>query len=229
LVVAIAGVLLAIASCVFAVAYPDLAPWMRAAVPVAGLSLGIGWVYQWIQVRNGQFAKSIFAMMASACVAYSIATPVAFEVWYQKMFADVQTIAKSLENSDGQVAQYGDFMLSLLYYRRGPVDFFYHPEHIVARATCDPHDCRGVRSPLLVIVKKDKVHEITDRPGVHFRLREQYGDWCLYESTDAVLRRSPTLEELLGNQTWQDMLQDKLHAGPLTMPYGGGSLPARLQ
>jgi 4-amino-4-deoxy-L-arabinose transferase-like glycosyltransferase len=221
------GAVLFIGSVVAAVLVKELQPWMRAVVPVAGLAIAGGWIAQFIQLRKGFASKAMYTLVATTYVGYAMLTPVAFEAWYHKMFADVQAIAKSLEYSDGQVAQYNDFMLSLLFYRKGPIDYFYHAEHIVPRATCDPHDCRGVRSPLLVIVKKDKVNDIINRNDVHFTLKQQRGDWFLYESSDAVLRRSPTLQEMFERQSTNDMLTDKMQAGPLTMPYGGGSLPTR--
>lgn len=228
-VLAFCGGVLAIASVVAACMFAhDLEPWMRVALPVAGSILGFTWIAQYRRFAQGAAEKSMIYLLAGTCAAYALLTPIAFEVWYQKMFAGVQKIARSLENSDAQVTQYNDFMLSLLFYRKGPIDYFYHKEHIIPRSKCKPYDRRGIRSPLLVIVHKKKVNDILSRKNVHFTFKQQEGDWCLYESQDAVLRRPPTLEEMFRLFSWRDLIAGKMSSGPLTMPYGGGTLPERL-
>ena len=217
------GTTVFIASVVALFIVKPLQPWMRFVVPSAGLTLAAGCFVQYMQLRRGFVAKSMATLIATVCCAYALLTPVGFEIWYQKTFADVQAIAKSLANSDGQVAQYNDYMLSLLFYRKGPIDFFYRPEYIVPRATCALATTADIHSPLLVIVKNDRVSDIINRTDVHFTIKQRRGNWSLYESTDAVLRPSPTLQWMFERQSMDDMLADKMHAGPLTMPYSGGS------
>lgn len=228
IIFAILGVGLLAAGIAFDFKFSDAPLWMRVMMPVAGVIFASTWIGQLVLQNKRQFEKSWFVLAIGTCIGYSILTPVLVEYWYQKMFADVNELARSLENSKGEVVQYDAQYFCLLFYRKGPIDFVYHLDLLVPKNTVAAAEYANAHLPVFVIIQKRKAQSLLDRPGLNFKLVQERGDWCLYKSEDAFLRRSPTLEASFEPLSWQDMLSDRSDSVPLTMPFGGGTYPPRL-
>jgi len=228
IIFAILGLGLLVAGIGFDFKFSDAPLWMRVMMPIAGVIFASTWTHQFVLLRRKQFEKSWLVMAVGTCIGYSILTPVLVEYWYKKMFADVNELARSLENSKGEVVQYDAQYFCLLFYRKGPIDFVYHLDLLVPKSSARPEELAIAHTPVYVIIQKKKAQSLLDRPGLNFKLVQERGDWCLYQSDDALLRRSPTLEASFEPLSWQDMLSDRSDSVPLTMPFGGGTYPPGL-
>jgi 4-amino-4-deoxy-L-arabinose transferase-like glycosyltransferase len=208
-----------IASIVAAFIIKDVDPWMRIAAPLATLVLAVGWIWQFASYRKSDYNKSVFVLAMSTCLGYAIATPILFEYWYEKSYAGVHQLVMSVADSDADVGQYKEFMPSLLYYRKGPVNFFYHLSQLLPRKT-DSNDKRT-----FILVKKDFEPELLAQPQLNLKLHSRSGEWSMYETGDFVMDKPPTLEESFNRLNWKDSTTDRFGFGPLTVPYSGGHKP----
>jgi len=199
--------------------------WMRAFVILAAVLLSIGWVSQQILLARKQVTAAIFTLLVSTCFGYSLGVPVLTERFYEQKYKDVQQLAKTLVDCKGQVAQYGEFMLGLLFYRKGPIDYFYDVTQLVPITQCSAAELKDAHAPLYVIVSEGAAKRLLARKDVNFQLVNQRGEWRVYRSVDAMVRRPPTLEDCLKEQGINGLLHIN---STYTMPYGGGSYPQRL-
>ncbi|MBS1954948.1 MAG: glycosyltransferase family 39 protein [Cyanobacteria bacterium SZAS-4] len=224
-----------IGSIVAAFIVKDAQTWMRFAATLGVLVLAVGWVWQFIAYRKNEFAKSTMILAISTCLGFAIATPVLFEYWYDTTYAGVHELVKSVADTDADVGQYKEFMPSLLYYRKGPVFFFYHLSQLLPRKApvnnqappTVPPVSRPASDPptdhrTFILVKKDFEPELLAQPQLNLKLNSRRGDWSMYETSDFVMDKPPTLEESFNRLNWKDSMTDKFGFGPLTVPYSGG-------
>ncbi len=242
---AVLGGLCLTASIAAAFIVQDVQLWMRVAVPVAALVLAYGWISQYLSYRKKNFGRAMLLLAASTCLGYAIVTPVLFEYWYEKTYAGVHQLVLSVADTDADVGQYKEFMPSLLYYRRGPVNFFYHLSQLLPRkkapaslpastptafSTSGP-SLSEVREPAdhrtFILVKKDFEPELLAQPQLNLKLNSRRGEWSMYETSDFVMDKPPTLEESFNRLNWKDSMTDKFGFGPLTVPYSGGHMKWR--
>jgi 4-amino-4-deoxy-L-arabinose transferase-like glycosyltransferase len=282
---AVLGGLCLIASIAASFMIPDVQLWMRMAVPIAALVLAYGWISQYLSYRKKNFDRSMMLLATSTCLGYAIVTPVLFEYWYEKTYAGVHQLVISVADTDADVGQYKEFMPSLLYYRRGPVNFFYHLSQLLPRkkatasTTTPPEQTSSTvasrlgapaslpasmpttasvkqeqRSPTaasskqdpsstsvpslseprepidhrtFILVKKDFEPELLAQPQLNLKLNSRRGEWSMYETSDFVMDKPPTLEESFNRLNWKDSMTDKFGFGPLTVPYSGGHMKWR--
>ncbi|CAN5515034.1 hypothetical protein BH10CYA1_BH10CYA1_54040 [soil metagenome] len=223
-----------IGSVVAAFVVKDAQTWMRMVAPLGVLVLAAGWTWQFIEYRKNQFAKSTMILAMSTCLGFAISTPVLFEYWYDTTYAGVHELVKSVADTDADVGQYKEFMPSLLYYRKGPVFFFYHLSQLLprkVRAIGSPPAVPPVSHPAsdattdhrtFILVKKDFEPELLAQQQLKLKLNSRRGDWSMYETSDFVMDKPPTLEESFNRLNWKDSMTDKFGFGPLTVPYSGG-------
>ncbi|HEY9678885.1 MAG TPA: glycosyltransferase family 39 protein [Drouetiella sp.] len=241
---AIISPLLAVVGCLAAVAsfgsflIPNFEIWMRVVGSVGLFVLAAGWIYAALQTKRKQIFDSILTIALTSCVGFSIITPVLFEYWYQQTYAGVHELVKSIADTDADVAQYKEFMPSLLYYRQGPVYFFYHLSQMLPRANpkySEPQPPPAVpgqprvagAKPLdhriFILVKKDYEPEVVAAaPMYNLKLNSRKGEWSMWETSDFVFDKPPTLETSFNRLNWKDSMTDKFGFGPLTVPYSGG-------
>lgn len=231
------GVISFIASVIAAFVVKDVDVWMRIVAPLGVLVLAIGWVRQFLAYRQKHFTRSVLGLATSTCVGFAILTPVLFEYWYEKTYAGVHELVKSVADTDAEVCQYKEFMPSLLYYRKGPVFFFYHLSQLLPAkdadkrtevpltesttnrpASADPKDHR-----VFILVKKDFEPDLLAQPQLQLKLNARRGEWCMYETTGFVMDKPPTLEQSFNRLDWKDSMTDRFGFGPLTVPYSGGN------
>lgn len=246
------GVLGFVAGVVAAFIVKDVQTWMRVAAPAGLLFLAVGWVQQFMAYRRKEYAASILSLATSTCIGFAVLTPVLFEYWYEKTYAGVHELVKSVADTDAEVCQYKEFMPSLLYYRKGPVFFFYHLAQLIpateaARRTEVPTTKADDSVPsgpassqqtaieprpafadppdhrVFVLVKKDFEPDIAAQPQLNLKLKSRSGEWALYETTGFVMDKPPTLEQSFNRLDWKDSMTDKFGFGPLTVPYSGGN------
>lgn len=231
-----------IGSVIAAFVVKDAQTWMRVVAPLGVLVLAVGWTWQFIEYRKSDYAKSTMILAISTCLGFAIATPVLFEYWYDTTYAGVHELVKSVADTDADVGQYKEFMPSLLYYRKGPVFFFYHLSQLLPRKTAVntintsstdfappavPPVSRPASDPstdhrTFILVKKDFEPELLAQPQLKLKLNSRRGDWSMYETSDFVMDKPPTLEESFNRLNWKDSMTDKFGFGPLTVPYSGG-------
>ncbi len=238
---AVIGCISLIGSIVAAFIVKDAQTWMRIVAPLGVLVLAAGWVWQFLEYRKNKFAKSTMILATSTCIGFAIATPVLFEYWYDTTYAGVHELVKSVADTDADVGQYKEFMPSLLYYRKGPVFFFYHLSQLLPRKVASDtknaatKDAPPTVPPLshpasdpptdhrtFILVKKDFEPELLAQPQLNLKLHSRRGDWSMYETSDFVMDKPPTLEESFNRLNWKDSMTDKFGFGPLTVPYSGG-------
>ncbi|MFN8552558.1 MAG: glycosyltransferase family 39 protein [Candidatus Obscuribacterales bacterium] len=231
------GVISFIASVIAAFVVKDVDVWMRIVAPLGVLVLAIGWVRQFLAYRQKHFARSVLGLATSTCVGFAILTPVLFEYWYEKTYAGVHELVKSVADTDAEVCQYKEFMPSLLYYRKGPVFFFYHLSQLIPAkdadkrtevpltesttnrpASADPKDHR-----VFILVKKDFEPDLLAQPQLQLKLNSRRGEWSMYETKGFVMDKPPTLEQSFNRLDWKDSMTDRFGFGPLTVPYSGGN------
>lgn len=248
-----------VASVVGAFMVKEAQDWMRIVAPLGVLVLAAGWIWQFMEYRKKDFAKSTMILALSTCLGFAITTPVLFEYWYDTTYAGVHELVKSVADTDADVGQYKEFMPSLLYYRKGPVFFFYHLSQLLPRKvsantmskSSDDKETTGVSDgtadttvntsapptvpPVsrpasdpptdhrtFILVKKDFEPELLAQPQLKLKLNSRKGDWSMYETSDFVMDKPPTLEESFNRLDWKDSMTDKFGFGPLTVPYSGG-------
>jgi len=73
-----------------------------------------------------------------------------------------------------------------------------------------------------ILVKKDFEPELLAQPQLKLKLNSRRGEWSMYETSDFVMDKPPTLEESFNRLNWKDSMTDKFGFGPLTVPYSGG-------
>jgi len=231
------GVISFIASVIAAFVVKDVDVWMRIVAPLGVLVLAISWVRQFLAYRQKHFTRSVLGLATSTCVGFAILTPVLFEYWYEKTYAGVHELVKSVADTDAEVCQYKEFMPSLLYYRKGPVFFFYHLSQLLPAkdadkrtevpltesttnrpASADPKDHR-----VFILVKKDFEPDLLAQPQLQLKLNSRRGEWSMYETQGFVMDKPPTLEQSFNRLDWKDSMTDRFGFGPLTVPYSGGN------
>jgi hypothetical protein len=237
------GVIGFIASVVAAFVVKDAQLWLRIAAPAGTLMLAVGWVQQYIAYRRMDLERSILGLALSTSIGFAVVTPVLFEYWYDKTYAGVHELVQSVADTDADVGQYKEFMPSLLYYRKGPVFFFYHLSQLMPRkdaakraelqpsqtapvaesngprpASADPKDPR-----VFILVKKDFEPDLLAQPQLNLKLHSRSGEWSMYVTSDFVMDKPPTLEQSFNRLNWKDSMTDKFGFGPLTVPYSGGN------
>jgi len=223
---ALVGALLLPAGIVAACVVRGLHGWMHAYLILAATVLSIGWVSQRILIAKKQFTAGVFTLLVSTCFGYALGVPILTERFYETKYQDVQELAKTLVDCKGQVGQYGEFMLGLLFYRKGPIDYFYDLSQIIPRSQATAAQLNDAHTPLYIITSRGSAKSLLARKDVTFALVRQRGDWQIYRSDDATAKRPPTLEDCLKDQSVDGLLHIN---STYTMPYGGGSYPARLQ
>ncbi len=222
----IIGALLLPAGIAAAFVVPGLHDWMRAFLILSATVLSIGWVSQRMLLARKRITAAVFTLLVSTCFGFSLGVPILTERFYETKYKDVQELAKTLVNCNGQVGQYGDFMLGLLFYRKGPIDYFYDLSQIIPVSQATPAQLKDAHTPLYLITNRGMAQRLLGRKDVTFTLINQRGDWQVYRSYDATVKRPPTLEDCLKNQGVGGLLHiDSTY----TMPYGGGLYPARLK
>jgi 4-amino-4-deoxy-L-arabinose transferase-like glycosyltransferase len=247
------GIIGFIASVIAAFVVKDVQTWMRVVAPTGVLVLAVGWVHQYVAYRRGEFDKSIIGLAMSTCIGFAVVTPVLFEYWYEKTYAGVHELVKSVADTDADVGQYKEFMPSLLYYRKGPVFFFYHLSQLIPRRdaakraelqpgaapaavkgtpiSSDIGTSNGPRPAsadstdprVFILVKKDFEPELLAQPQLNLKLCARSGEWSMYVTSDFVMDKPPTLEQSFNRLNWKDSMTDRFGFGPLTVPYSGGN------
>jgi hypothetical protein len=221
----IIGALLLPAGIAAAFAVRGLHDWMHAYLIFAATVLSIAWVSQRILIAKQQIAAGVFTLLIGTCFGFSLGVPILTERFYETKYKDVQELTKTLVDCKGQVGQYGDFMLGLLFYRKGPIDYTYDLGQIIPASQATTPQLQDAHTPLYLITTRGMAHKLLARKDVTFTLINQRGDWQVYRSDDATMKRPPTLEAALKNQGFEGLMHID---STFTMPYGGGSYPARL-
>jgi hypothetical protein len=201
--------------------------WMPVAIGIAGALFCAALVSQYFLFRKKRPTAAVFSMALLYCASVLCGNAAIEQYYYHVKFEDVQELTKLLADTPGEVAQYCDFNLSLLYYRKGPMDYFYNVHELVTANQCTEEEQRIAHRPMFVLVHKRFEKELTSVPELRMELAAKRGDWRIYRSDDAILRHRSTLEECLKTQSWSDLLNSR-YKNPMTMPYGGGDYPARL-
>jgi 4-amino-4-deoxy-L-arabinose transferase-like glycosyltransferase len=222
----IIGALLLPAGIVAAFLIRGLHDWMYAYLILSTTILSISWVSQRILMTKRQITAAVFTMLIGTCFGFSLAVPILTERFYESKYKDVQELAKTLVDCKGQVGQYGDFMLGLLFYRQGPIDYTYDLNQIIPASQATAAQLRDAHTPLYLITTRGMARRLLARKDVTFTLINERGDWQVFRSSDATMKRPPTLEDALKNQGFAGLMHID---STFTMPYGGGSYPDRLE
>ncbi|HEY9714055.1 MAG TPA: glycosyltransferase family 39 protein [Chroococcales cyanobacterium] len=220
--IALCGIFVCTSLALIPAVAPQLPVWMQSSIAAGIACLALGWLGQFFLLRKSRILSAMLLLAASTTFGYGLLSPVLTELWYQNSFKDVQSLASLLSSSEDELAQYKEFMPSLLFYRKGSVDFFYHPEDLVPKSKANAEELARAPHNLYIIVRQVYADELAARPDVHLELVKELGAWRLYKTADAILRVAPTLEFTFKRLGTMDVLTDRYHWGPLTMPYSGG-------
>lgn len=226
---AVAGVVLIIASCVFAVMFGQ--PELNAKLPeklgskllaistigncemviffVAGAIIcGAGLIFQSVRMSKNALLTAL-NLIVGCCVCFAIvASHAGFWMAYRLTGADLHQAIKCLEGkTDAEVAFFEEFKPSVMFYLKRPTSMFDQSRYLVPAE---------LESKLYVIAKKDKFPRLAKRGSGVTRILAQNGEWIVMQKTGVKLNKLRTLDEVLtkGNQT--------LNVEMLTLPLTGG-------
>ncbi|HEY9772465.1 MAG TPA: glycosyltransferase family 39 protein [Planktothrix sp.] len=205
--------------------WPEL--WMRVAISISGLVLAASWITQYWLLRKQRLWKALAFSLVGTSLGYTLLVPPLGETYWRINFADTQKLASMVADTDAQVAQYHRWNLTLLYYRHGPMEFFYNLENLLPAKNCPQKILEKVHRPLYVIVEQLYEPQLTSRPGTNFKKVATSGIYDLLVSQDAVLIPSDTTEEVFRKQPWK-MIVTADYPINLAMPWGGGSYPEKV-
>lgn len=208
--------------------FMPLYPWHRAWLFLAAIFAGVGATAQFKILKTGDLIKALTAQALTVCAVASCLVPVVFQVSGHLRQDNMVALASQLVGSKDEVALYGTYMPSAMYYMKRPVDYLSDISQFTVATK--PIEQDGFSYGLTpsgrkqFILGDDKhMKDFKKRPELHLQETARKGNWGLYELTNGYAERPRRLEE-----TFRFLLHSK-HSfsdtdgyGPLTVPLGGG-------
>jgi hypothetical protein len=208
--------------------YMPFYPWHRAGLLIAAIFAAIGAVAQFKILKSGDLLKAMTGQALTVCAVASCLVPVVFQVSGHFRQDNMVALASHLVGSKDEIALYGTYMPSAMYYMKRPVDYLSDVGQFVVATR--PIEQDGFSYGLTpsgrkqFILGDDKhMKDFQKRPELHLQETDRKGNWALYELTNGYAERPRRLEE-----TFRFLLHSK-HSfgdtdsyGPLTVPLGGG-------
>ena len=127
-------------------------------------------------------------------------------------------LAGYLPLGQADIALYGPFKPSLIYYLKRPVDTFSAISQFIVGANPSGHK-------QYLFADDIRMKDFTDRTDLKFNQLFREGDWALYELTNGYAARPRPLQDIFKMmlEAHQSLTATNPSFGPLTVPLGGGN------
>lgn len=188
----------------------------RLGFALGGVITLVGAVAQLRQLIKKQLQSDLFSAALTICVLIAYVHPIALQMYARTKQDDMVKLAGYLPDCHEEVALYGPFKPSLVYYLKRPVDTFSDIGQFFT-GTAPSHRKQ------LIFGDDQHMKDFERRPDLKLTVLFREGKWAVYELTNGYAARPRSLEE-----SFKMILKagESLAAsnkfGPLTVPLGGG-------
>jgi len=188
----------------------------RIGLAIGGLITLLGAAAQLRQLLKKQLQSELLTAALTICVLVAYVHPIALQIYARTKQDEMVKLAGYLPDNHEEIALYGPFKPSLIYYLKRPIDTFSSLGQFVVGRTA---------SGRKQLVFGDDAHmkDFERRPDLKLTILYREGKWAIYELTNGYAARPRSLEEsfkmiLKAGQS----LSATNQFGPLTVPLGGG-------
>ncbi len=203
-------------------------PWHRAGLFIAAIFAGIGAVGQFKILKTGDIVKALTGQAITVAAVASCLVPVVFQVSGHFRQDNMVALARTLTGSKDEIALYGTYMPSAMYYMKRPVDYLSDVgQFTVASGPIQQDGFSYGLTPSgrrqFILADDKHMRDFKKRPELHLVENARKGDWGLYELTNGYAERPRRLEETFRFLRYsKHSFADTESYGPLTVPLGGG-------
>ena len=195
---------------------------VTAALAIAGS------VAQFKRLKKGTIVEAITAHALTLVVITSGVLPVIMQVTSARGEKNMVILAKQLKGSKEEIALFGTYMPSAMYYMQRPVDYLSETSQFsVAKAPLseDGFSYGPTPSGRLQLILGDDKHmaKFKERPDLNITKLASQKDWGLYVLNNGYAERPRRLEETFKYLMYsKHSFTDTDSYGPLTVPLGSG-------
>ena len=203
-------------------------PSQRIFLGIAGVLTIIGAVAQFKKIKAKTMVDSLIAAAMTMCALTSFLLPAIFQGAADVRQDDMVALARQLKGSKEEIALFGTYMPSAMYYMQRPVDFMSDVTQFVV--VTEPMATDGftygpTRSGRRQLILGDDKHmaKFKERPELKLKELSRKGRWALYDLGNGFAERPRRLEETFKFLKFlKRSFSDTADFGPLTVPLGGG-------
>jgi 4-amino-4-deoxy-L-arabinose transferase-like glycosyltransferase len=195
---------------------------------LAGILSVVGTVAQFKSLKKNQVIQALIAQALTVSAFTGCILPVVFQLSGQRRQDNMVALARQLQGSKEEIALFGTYMPSAMYYMQRPVDYLSSvTQFSVAKGPISEDGFSYGPTPSgrrQLILSDDKHMEVfKSRPELKLKKLATHGDWGLYDLTNGFAERPRRLEDIfrfLMNS--KHSFSDTDSYGPLTVPLGSG-------
>ena len=203
-------------------------PAQRIFLAVAGILTAAGAFAQFKQIKAKAMVDALIAAAVTMSALTSFLQPAIFQVAGHLRQDNMVALATQLKGSKEEIALFGTYMPSAMYYMQRPVDFMSEVSQFVL--VTEPMSKDGftygpTRSGRRQFILGDDKHmaKFKERPELKLKELNRKGDWALYDLSNGFAERPRRLEETFKFlKSSHHSFSDTADFGPLTVPLGGG-------
>ncbi|MBS2006016.1 MAG: glycosyltransferase family 39 protein [Cyanobacteria bacterium SZAS TMP-1] len=220
----------AAAACLVASVMPFMPFYLpqRILFAVAGILTAIGAVVQIKRIKAGEMVDALIAHACTIAALTSFLTPAIFQIEAHFRQDNMVSLARQLKDSKEEVALFGTYMPSAMYYMQRPVDYMSEVAQFTAvkePILIDDFTYGPTRSGRRQLILGDDKHmaQFKQRPELRLKEIARKGDWAIYDLANGFAERPRKLEETFKFLKFsKHSFTDTAAFGPLTVPLGGG-------
>jgi 4-amino-4-deoxy-L-arabinose transferase-like glycosyltransferase len=189
--------------------------WCRIALPIVSLLVGAIWFCQ-RRFLKGRLVDSILAIGVSSAILSGTFVAAMIETFYFKSHRSLHNLCRLVRGSKDQVALFGAWRPSVLYYTCGPVNCFYRTEQL--KKSDDP------ANRVYILTRRGDMAQFVSERSIKFHQEAVDGEWGLFRADGAYLQPYTLLSDTFSKVSVLDFVTDRYKLGIMTDPLSAGRI-----
>ncbi|MBU6454760.1 MAG: glycosyltransferase family 39 protein [Cyanobacteria bacterium REEB67] len=208
--------------------YMPFYPLQRVILLITSICAIVGSIAQFKRLRRGNLIEMLTAHALTLVAITSGVVPVVLAVASDRNEKNMVALARQLKGSHEEIALFGTYMPSAMYYMQRPVDYLSEVSQFTVAKTPiarDGFSYGPTPSGRLQLILGDDKHmaKFAERPDLKLQKLATKKDWGLYVLTNGYAEKPRRLEETFKYLLYsKHPFTDTESYGPLTVPLGSG-------